>query len=200
MTVRKPAVLLVALAMIVAAPAAAQTLGTPVFQAPYRAFDRTEFGGTFSDPGRGVALEGHYRFASGANDIGLRVGVRDNDPGDSQLLLGAEWRSRMLSSSEDFPFDGSLTLGVGAQLGGNNSTVLVPVGFSLGRRIAIEDSNVELTPYLHPVAALVIGDNSDLIVGIGLGMDIRLSRQLEVRVAGAIGDYDGVSIGVAFLR
>lgn len=200
MSARMSAVLLATLAMFVAVPAAAQTLGTPVFMAPYRAFERTEFGATFSDPGRGVALEGHYRFASGVNDIGLRVGVRDNDPGESQLLLGAEWRTRTVTHSADFPLDGSLTLGVGAQIGGDNSTVLVPVGFSLGRRIAIEDSNVELTPYLHPVAALVIGDNSDLIVGIGLGMDIRLSRQLEIRVAGAIGDYDGVSIGVSFLR
>lgn len=200
MTVRKPAILLAALAMIIAAPVAAQTLGTPVFQAPYRAFDRTEFGGTFSDPGRGVALEGHYRFASGVNDIGLRVGVRDNDPGDSHLLVGVEWRTRTMTHSADFPLDGSLTLGVGGQLGGGNSSLIVPVGFSLGRRIAIEDSSVELTPYLHPVIALVAGDDSDLIVGIGLGMDIRLSRQLEVRVAGALGDYDGVSIGVAFLR
>ena len=200
MSVRTPAVLLAALAMILAAPAAAQTLGTPVFQAPYRAFDRSEFGATFSDPGRGVALEGHYRFASRGNDIGLRVGVRDNDPGESQLLLGVEWRARVLTHTDDFPLDGSLTLGAGAQVGDDNSTVLLPVGFSLGRRIAIEDSNVELTPYLHPVMALVLGDDSDLIVGIGLGLDIRLSRQLEIRVAGAIGDYDGVSIGVAFLR
>lgn len=200
MTHRTPALLLAVLAFASAAPVAAQTLGTPVFMAPYRAFDRTELGGTFSDPGRGVAVEGHYRFAMGVNDFGLRVGFRDHDPGDSQLLLGAEWRTRTVSHTADFPLDGSLTLGVGAQLGGGNSTVLVPVGFSLGRRIAIEESSVELTPYLHPVLALAMGDDSDLIVGLGLGMDIRLSRQLEIRVAGAIGDYDGVSVGVAFLR
>lgn len=197
---RMPVVPLAVLAILLAAPLSAQTLGTPVFQAPYRAFDRTELGASFSDPGRGVAIEGHYRFAVRNADIGLRAGLRDNDPGDSQLLLGAEWRQRTLAHSEDFPLDGSLTLGVGARLGGGNSSMLVPVGFSLGRRIAIEDSDVELTPYLHPVLALVVGDNSDLVFGLGLGMDIRLSRQFELRVAGAIGDYDGVSVGVAFLR
>lgn len=200
MTVHTRVLGVVALALLAAGPATAQTLGTPVFQAPYRAFEAQEFGGAFSDPGHGVAIEGHYRFATGRNDIGLRVGLRDNDPGKSQLLLGAEWRTRTLAHSEDFPLDGSLTLGVGALLGDGNSAMLIPVGFALGRRIAIEDSSVELTPYLHPVAALTIGDRSDLIVGIGLGLDIRLSRQLELRAAGAIGDYDGVSIGVAVLR
>lgn len=200
MTVRKPAVPIALLAMLVSAPVAAQTLGTPVFMAPYRAFDRTELGATFSDPGRGVALEGHYRFAMGANDFGFRAGIRDNDPGDSQLLVGAEWRTRTLAHSADFPLDGSLTLGAGARLGGGNSTLLLPVGFSLGRRIAIEDSSVELTPYLHPFVGLSLGDNSDLFVGLGLGIDIRLNRQFEIRVAGAIGDYDGVSVGMAFLR
>lgn len=194
--------LLAAVAFAIAVPlghAAAQTLGTPVFQATYRAFQRTEFGGAFSDYHRGVAVEGHYRFASGANDLGIRFGFRDHDLGDSHLLVGGDWRSRMLTHSEDFPLDGSLTVGVGLSLG-DDTSVLVPVGFSLGRRIALEDSQVELTPYAHPVLALALGDRSDLLFGLGLGLDIRLTRRFEIRVAGALGDYDGVSIGVSLLR
>jgi len=202
MTIGKFAVLVAFCAAAPVAEATAQTLGTPVFQAPYRAFQRLELGGTFSDPGRGIAVEGHYRFASGPKyDFGLLAGLRDNDPGDSQLLLGGDFRTMILPHSEDFPLDGALTLGVGATLGGGSSRVLIPVGLSLGRRIALEDSQVELTPYLHPVAALLFGDsNTDLIFGLGLGLNARLSRQFEIRVAGALGDYDGVSVGVSILR
>lgn len=188
------------LAALPASQAAAQTLGTPVFLAPYRAFERSEIGGAFSDYAGGVALEGHYRLARGASDLGFRVGFRDNDPGDSHLLLGADWRTSMVTHSEEFPLDGSLTLGAGLILADNNNQLLLPVGFSLGRRIALEDSQVQLTPYLHPVIALSLGDNSDMIFGLGLGMDIRLNRRFEIRVAGALGDYDGVSVGVSFLR
>ena len=39
-----------------AANAAAQTVGTPVFMAPYRAFTKSEISGTFSDPGAATNL------------------------------------------------------------------------------------------------------------------------------------------------
>lgn len=200
MTIRELALVLAVLAALPAAPAAAQTLGTPVFLAPYRAFDRMEFGATFSDPGSGSAFEGHYRFASGSADFGFRAGIRDHRVGDSQLLLGVDWRQQTLRHNEDFPLDGSLTLGAGLITGDNNSTFLLPVGFSMGRRIAIEDSEVQLTPYLHPVVALSLNDDSDLIFGLGFGVDVKLTRRFEIRVAGAMGDYDGVSVGVSFLR
>lgn len=179
--------------------AEAQSLGTPVFLAPYRAFDRTEIGGSFSDPGSGSAVEGHYRFAAGSADFGFRVGLRDYPVDDSRLLLGVDWRQRAMDHSEDFPFDGALTLGAGL-ITGDNSSLLLPVGFSMGRRILIEDSEIQLTPYLHPVAALVVGDDEDVIFGLGFGVDVKLSRRFELRVAGAMGDYDGVSLGFSILR
>ncbi len=200
MRIRLIAGVAVALAAAPLGTAAAQTLGTPVFMAPYRAFQRSEIGASFSDPGRGVAVEGHYRIAYGVNDLGFRAGIRDNDPGDSHLLLGVDWRSRMVTHSEDFPLDGALTLGAGLILAEGNNQLLLPVGFSLGRRIALEDSDIQLTPYMHPVLALSIGDNSDLIFGLGLGLDIRLNQRFEIRVGGALGDYEGVSVGVSFLR
>jgi len=200
MTVRKFLTIVSILAAAPVAQAAAQTIGTPVFLAPYRAFDRMEYGATFSDPGAGSAFEGHYRFASGGSDFGLRAGLRDYRNADTELLLGVDWRQRTVTHSEDFPLDGSLTLGVGLLAGNNNTRLLVPVGFSLGRRIAIVDSDIQVTPYFHPVAALVLGDDGDMIFGLGFGVDVRLSSRFEVRVAGAMGDYDGVSIGVSFLR
>ena len=177
----------------------AQTLGTPVFLAPYRAFERVEFGGAFSDPGAGSAVEGHYRLAVGPADLGFRVGLRDYREADSRLLLGVDWSHRMLDQSEDFPFDGALTLG-GGLLTGDNGCLLLRVRLSMARRILTEDSETQLTPYLHPVAALVVGDNGDVIFGLGFGVDVKVTRRLEFRVAGAMGDYDGVSLGVSILR
>jgi len=200
MTARKLATILSILAAAPVAPAAAQTLGTPVFMAPYRSFERLEYGAAFSDPGAGSAFEAHYRFASGGSDFGIRAGIRDHRNADTELLLGVDWRRRTVAHSADFPLDGSLTLGVGLVGGNDNTRVLVPVGFALGRRIAIEDSDIQVTPYLHPVAALVLGDNGDLIFGLGFGVDIRLTSRFEIRVAGAMGDYDGVSVGISLLR
>ena len=60
-------------------PSAAQETGTPIFKAPYRAFDNHEFGASLSDPGEGVslALEGFYRYGKDANDFSLRGGFAD---------------------------------------------------------------------------------------------------------------------------
>ena len=62
---------ILALALLVGAKrhlAAAQETGTPIFKAPYRAFDNHEFGVSLSDPGEGVslALEGFYRYGRAA--------------------------------------------------------------------------------------------------------------------------------------
>ena len=49
----------------------AQETGTPVFKAPYRAFENWELGASLSDPkGASYAIEGFYSFGSGPNDVG----------------------------------------------------------------------------------------------------------------------------------
>ena len=180
----------------------AQTLGTPVYTAPYRAFERSELGAAFSDPGSGVAVEGFYRIASGSRyDFGFRGGLRDNDPGDSQLLLGVDFRTSVLNHSPDFPLDGALTIGAGGQFGDDNSNALIPVGLSLGRKVALEDSEVELTVYTHPVGALTFGDHdTEVLFGLGFGVDVKITRRFEARFSAAIGDLDGVAIGFSILR
>ena len=45
--------------LLVAAPLAAQSTGTPVFHAPYRIFERYELGGNISDQGN-LSVEGFY--------------------------------------------------------------------------------------------------------------------------------------------
>src|SRR5207302_922281 len=82
--------------------AEAQATGMPSYNAPYRAFQRSELGGVFSFPeGGGTAFEGVYRYASGKFDIGLRGGFFDPGSGFKTVVLagGADFRlSRVLDA------------------------------------------------------------------------------------------------------
>lgn len=195
--------LVVALAVAVAVPAAAQETGTPVFKSPYRTFTTSEVGVTFSDPGAGVdwALEGFYGYGRGRWDIGLRAGVADFSSEDTGILLGGSARTRVLESSESFPLDGALTLGAGAMIVDGDVFFRTPIGISLGRRVVLEGSETSFVPYAHPVLVPVFGaGDSDVGFALGLGVDIKFGRTFDIRVAGALGDYEGVSIGAAFIR
>jgi hypothetical protein len=188
-----------------AAEAAAQETGTPMFKAPYRAFSSYEFGGAFSDPGTGVsfALEGFYSYGRGTNDFGLRAGIADPEgEGDTRLLLGGNFRTRVLSYSESFPLDGALTLGAGINLGDGDDLIYLPIGVSLGRRFELENSRTTFTPYVHPVVLPVLGaaGGSDVGFALGLGVDMRFSQDLSLRVSGGVGDLEGVGIGLTYVR
>jgi hypothetical protein len=194
-----------AFSVSLAGSAAAQETGTPVFKSPYRSFASSEFGVTFSDPGAADwALEGFYGYGRERWDIGLRAGLLDAGD-DTGVLLGADARTRVLQSSESFPLDGALTLGLGAMISDDFTSFLIPIGVSLGRRVLIEGSETSFVPYLHPVVVPVLGDDlgeDNVLIALGLGVDIKFSRSFDIRVAGAIGDdlYEGVSIGLAFIR
>ncbi|MBM4186901.1 MAG: hypothetical protein FJ206_06245 [Gemmatimonadetes bacterium] len=180
---------------------AAQSTGTPTFLAPYRPFNRVEFGAQVSDPGQGFALEGFYRFANKRYDFGFRAGFADADGAETIFLAGVDFRTRIVDHSLDFPLDGALTVGLGGQFGNGASVASVPIGISLGRLVELEDSSVQFVPYLHPILAPVFGDApSGLDFRLGLGVDVRFNRRFELRVAGALGDAEGVSIGFSILR
>src|SRR6266540_6436717 len=117
--------------------AAAQATGMPSYNAPYRAFQRSEIGLVLSFPdGGGTAFEGVYRMSSGKFDLGFRGGIfTPGGNGDSRLLVGAEARERVVTHTEDFPLDGALILGIGGQFASGSSAVIVPIGLSLGRRL-----------------------------------------------------------------
>ncbi len=195
---RKLALLAVLFAPITAA---AQSTGTPVFAAPYRPFAKSEIGLSLSDPGNGLALEGFYKTGHKNWDVGFRGGFWDTDGAGTAILLGVDGRSRVLTHSQSFPLDGALTLGAGASLLDQFNQFMFPVGISLGRRVDLEGSSTSFVPYFQPVLTPVFGDgNSDLFFSIGLGADIKFNRNADLRVSGAIGDMDGVSISFAWLR
>jgi hypothetical protein len=198
--VLRKALLAAALSASIGSIAAAQTTGTPVFMAPYRAFQRVEFGGSLSDPGDGYAIEGFYRWGQKKYDFGFRGGFQDPGAGEAIFLAGVDFRTRVVDHTNDFPLDGALTAGIGVSFGNGNSRALVPIGVTLGRRVELEGSDVQFTPYFHPVLAPSFGDRSDLLFGLGLGVDITLTKRLEVRVSGALGDFQGIGVSLAILR
>jgi hypothetical protein len=200
-----PRKLLAALCLVVTAPLAAQSTGTPVFHAPYRAFDRYEIGANVSDAGN-IAIEGFYGFShTGARwDFAIRGGVQDN--GDctgckAGLLLGVDARYRVIDQNEDFPLDGALITGAGAHLVSGGSRLFIPIGLSLGRRVQFENSNSSLVPYVEPVIVPAFGDgDSDVLVALGLGADLRINRRFELRLGIGIGDIENFSVGFSFTR
>lgn len=183
---------------------AAQETGTPIFKAPYRAFTSHEFGASLSDPGTAVdfALEGFYSYGRGANDFSLRGGFADGAGNlDTRILLGGDFRARILSYSESFPLDGALTVGLGTQLGDGPDLFFLPVGITLGRRFELEGSQTMFTPYAHPVIVPTFGGGDDDVnFALGLGVDIRFSESWAVRASGGLGDIDGVGVSLTYIR
>ncbi len=77
------------------------------------------------------------------------------------------------------------------------------MGLSLGRRIDPQGSTVSIVPYVQPTLAFIVGDQpSDLIFAFGIGADFRLSRVLDARVSGGLGDapLTGVSISAVWVH
>jgi hypothetical protein len=183
--------------------AAAQATRLPTFNAPYRAFRRSEIGLVLSFPnGGGTAFEGAFRQSRGKFDFGVRGGIfTPGGNAKSRLLVGAEARERVVTHTEDFPLDGALILGVGAQLSSGNSFAVVPVGLSLGRRIDPKDSKISIVPYVQPTGFLVAGNGtSDFLFSLGLGADFRLSPRFDARISAGLGDLEGVSLSAMWLH
>jgi hypothetical protein len=198
---------LIAIAALVASAgtAAAQTTGTASFNAPYRAFEKYEFGGTLSFNDNDVTgVEGQIRFGYKAFDIGARGGMAFTS-GDDAVLLGIEGRGRVLTHSEQFPVDGAIIVGFGAAFDGG-SVFNIPVGLSLGRRVDIENSEISIIPYLQPTLNMVFGDTPDppeFGFGTGFGLDARLSRFFDVRVSAGLGTdwaIEGFAVSAVWIR
>jgi hypothetical protein len=199
----RPALCLLVLAGGTAPALAAQATGMPSYNAPYRAFTKSEFGVVLSFPdGGGTAFEGAFRKASGKFDLGFRGGFfSPGNNGDTQLLVGAEARQRVVTHTEDFPLDGALVLGIGGRFASGNSALIVPVGLSLGRRVDPKDSKISIVPYVQPTGFLTAGDGtSDFLFALGLGADFRLSPKFDARISAGLGDLEGVSLSAVWLH
>lgn len=201
---RMTTVLALALLLAGAAEAAAQATGTPAYNAPYRAFNRSEFGAILSFPeGSDVAFEGAYRMARGQLDLGIRGAVILPGGGaDAIFAPGVEGRQRVITHSVDFPLDGAVVLGIGGWFTSNFSGLLIPVGLSLGRRVDLQRSSVSIVPYVQPTLFVLAGDFLDSTdFELGLGADFRLSPRFDGRFSAALGgDLEGVSLSFVWLH
>lgn len=201
---REAAILLLAgLVGAGAGPVSAQATGTTTFNAPYRAFTRSEIGVLFSFPdGGGTAIEGAYRMASGRFDLGFKAGFFDPPgAGDVSLLLGVEARQRVITHTIDFPLDGAVVVGMGGEFVSGASEVIIPVGLSLGRRVDPQGSTISIVPYVQPTLFVLAGDVTDHVqFALGLGADFRLSRRFDARLSAGLGDNEGVSIGAVWVH
>lgn len=199
--------ILAGLLAMFALPVAAQTIGTPIYKSPYRAFKKTELAGYISDPGEGIslAIQGEYRIARPKFDFGFVFGYADPEgSGEGLFGLGIDGRAPVARHSQDFPLDASVTLGFGALFRDGDAGFLLPFGISLGRQVLLEESNISFTPYVSPVLVPVFGDDNvvgdDVNFGLGLGVDIALTRTFDVRISGSLGDIEGIGVGLAWHR
>ncbi len=183
--------------------AAAQATGLPSFNAPYRAFTRSEIGVVLTFPnGGGTAIEGAYRISQAKFDLGFRGGIFDpGGGGNTVLLVGTEARERVVTHTEDFPLDGALIVGVGGGFVSGSSALFVPVGISLGRRLDPKGSTISIVPYAQPTALFVAGSApSHLHFTLGLGADFRLTHRFDARISAGLGDVEGVSLSAVWVH
>ena len=76
-----------------------------------------------------------------------------------------------------------------------------PIGLSLGRRFDSQSSGMSFVPYLQPVLIPTFSDgDSGLDFALGLGLDIRLTRQFDLRVSGSVGDLEGFAVSFAWVQ
>jgi len=180
---------------------AAQSTGLPVTLPPTRSFESYTLGATLADHGPGVAVEGWYGMVLGPGDITFSLGFWDTNQGTTAVLAGADYRQPLIAHSESFPLDGSLTVGAGGSFASGSSVFFVPLGFTLGRKFEVKDSDIRLQPYGEPIVHFAFGDNSDdFLFSLGLGLEIQFNEKFALEVSGSLGDIDGISVGFGYLR
>jgi hypothetical protein len=194
--------LIAAVAAFGASGLAAQATGMPLYNAPYRAFQRSELGVVVSFPSStGTAFLGMYRMASGKLDLGFQAGIWDPCSGcNSVFLAGVEARDRVFTHNADFPLDGAVVVGLGGEFANGNSVLVIPAGLTLGRRVPLQGTSISMVPYVQPTLFILAGDASGTKFGLGLGADFRLTPRFDGRVSAGLGDVDGVSLGFVWLH
>jgi len=185
-----------------AAPLVGQATGTPSFNAPYRAFSKSEFGGTISFPtgGPDYGLEGQYRFGYQRFDVGARGGIISGG-GVTRGVIGGEARTRVVTHTEQFPLDGAVVVGLGGNFGQGLTQALIVGGLSLGRRVDPKDTQVSIVPYGEPTLFIVSGGGqTNLNFALGLGADVRLSKVFDLRVSVGLGDIEGAAFSAVWVH
>lgn len=186
---RKNVVWAAAAIALATAPVQAQVF-TPSYMAPAPSADAGVY---FSEGPGDFAVEGIWRGNFGGQNLGLRAGIADTE--DLSVLVGVDFRRPLVQRS---PLDFSLTA-AGQGLIGDYDGFGFLLGLALGYTFGLDD--LALTPYLHPRVGLInsLGGNDDLDLELlaDFGLDLRLTRNLEIRFAFPL-DSEGSDWGVGF--
>ena len=196
-----------ALTLSAGAPAAlqAQTRAwdTPSFMAPTRDDDIGLYYIKPRDTDWGIA--GTWRQSGGLN-----LGVRgeyiqlDNFGGQVDSRWGIAADAKGFIGPLAPPLAVAWTGGLGALLGSGLSALSIPVGLSLGLRLA--SGGLVLTPYVHPRVSFMYtsfdrnvggGSETNVLFDTDVGADLELSRQLILRLGGTFGDQPALGAGLA---
>jgi hypothetical protein len=189
---------------LAAGTAGAQATGTASFNAPYRAFERYEFGGTLSFNRYSVTgVEGQIRVGYRQFDVGARGGMLFRS-GSNAVVLGVEGRGRVLTHTEQFPLDGAVVTGLGVAFNGGTGGN-IPVGLSLGRRLEFEGSQISIVPYAQPTLNVAFGHGAGTHAGFsfGFGLDARLSQFFDARVSAGLAStwgIEGFAVSAVWIR
>lgn len=192
---RRPIVLVAAL---IPGTLSAQATFTPSFNAPYRAFQHYEFGGTLSIPHgpAEIGLEGQFRFGFKEFDIGARAGLVTYDATDDQFVAGIEGRGRVVTHGPRFPLDGAVIVGVGT---GEFDNFILPAGLSLGRRVTLEEFS--FVAYGQPTLFIISNGDTDVEFGLGFGVDFAVRRALDLRISFGVGNGpEGLAVSLVWVR
>lgn len=117
----------------------------------------------------------------------FEAGVSDGGDADSRFLLGAGFATTVFGSQPNLPVDILLTAGAYPSFGGGVTLVRVPVGLTLGKRLALQD--FAITPYVHPRLSFDFcsggcgDDNLDFSINFDLGADLEINPQLGFRAS-----------------
>jgi hypothetical protein len=106
----------------------------------------------------------------------------------------------VITHTVDFPLDGALLVGAGAALVSGGSTLFIPVGLSLGRRVDPKGSSISIVPYVQPTAFLISDGGTNIKFSLGFGADFRLSHLIDARFSAGIGDLHGVSLAAVWVH
>lgn len=173
----------------------AQAWAYPSFQPP--AVSSREFNFGIADAGNaGTSLLFQWREGFGArSQFSMDVGIGDPDGRglDNVVFLGGQYARQIARSSADVPLDFLFTAGVGIA-SGNNTTLRVPVGVSIGHRFPL-DGALALTPYVHPRLSLDFcggcrRDESQVGIAFDVGANFEITRVLAIRGTAFFGGSD----------
>lgn len=197
-------ILLAALVTVCVAPQAvrAQAAGYPALQ-PSRVVER-EYNFALTDFGGGTVLLAQWREALNGprQQLTLEGGIVDG-PGEAALVLGGSFHYQLRRETADLPFDMVLGGGLGVTTGNGANNVYIPVGVSIGRRLAMRDG-YHITPFVHPRIAFNRASSggvrsSETDIELDLGASFELNARMQVRLAIGLADATGVGLSFAWV-